>query len=104
VTRRTEPVRTECPASAAESETVRTREPHPLAHTKRFELRVQPRQVAAWQQMAEAQGVSVADMVREAMDYAAANMPDGYIKAKREAEFEALAAPFRAAMARLEEP
>lgn len=97
-------VRTESAPSAAVAKTVRTREPHPLAHTKRFELRVQPRQVAAWQRMAEVQGVSVADMVREAMEYAAANMPDGYIKAKREAELAAQVARFGAAMDQPEAP
>lgn len=91
-------VRTVSPASGNAGQTVRTREPHPLAHSKRFELRVQPRQIAAWQQMADAQGVSVADMVREAMEYAAANMPTGYVKAKREAEQAALVAAFSAAV------
>jgi len=99
-----DPVRTESATPAAGGETVRTREPHPLAHCKRFELRVQPRQLAAWKQLAESQCVPVADMVREAMDFTAANMPDGYIKAKRAAEHEALSAAVRGAMAGREAP
>jgi hypothetical protein len=67
---------------------------HPLAHTKRFELRLQIQQLAQYRAMAEAQGVSVADMIRHAMDFAAEHMPDGYIKKIEAERFDALVAAF----------
>lgn len=72
-------VRTQSLTDLTVSDSVRTEAEHE-AVSKRFEMRLTASQLARWRAFAADQGVSLADLVRAAVDFAASRMPAAYVR------------------------
>lgn len=65
---------------------------------KRFELRLTDAQLARWRAIAASRGVSVADLIRAAVEFADVNMPADYMARSRAAEVQDAVALFARAL------